>query len=91
MFTHNDLRPPNILLSQGPNPRVTAILDFGQSGWYPWYWEYCKARRVGRIDKGVFDEAHMEEWHTQYLRLVIAPVDNEKYYYPWLFKMLSRG
>lgn len=91
VFTHDDLCPPNILISQGPDPRVTAIIDFGQSGWYPWYWEYCKAKRVGRTDKGVFEHAQAEEWAPQYLPLVMDPVDDEKYYHPWLFKMLSRG
>lgn len=90
MFTHSDLCPPNILLSPGSNPQVTAIVDFGQSGWYPWYWEYCKAVKVGRIDEGVFDHTHLEEWRTEYLPLVIDRVDDEKYYYPWLFKMNSR-
>lgn len=32
MFTHNDLCPPNILITPGPNRRATAILNFGQSG-----------------------------------------------------------
>ncbi|KAI0129591.1 kinase-like domain-containing protein [Xylariales sp. AK1849] len=88
-FTHNDLCPPNILLSQGPNPKLVAILDFGQSGWYPWYWEYCKARRVGRLE-ACFDSALQEEWHVKYLPLVIDPVDSETYYYPWLYFMLSK-
>ncbi|KAK9417043.1 putative Aminoglycoside phosphotransferase domain-containing protein [Seiridium unicorne] len=39
VFTHNDFCPPNILLSEGPNPKVIAILDWNQSGWYPWYWD----------------------------------------------------
>lgn len=89
VFTHNDLCPPNILISKGPNPRVTAIIDFGQSGWYPWYWEYCKARKVGRTDKGIFDRAEMEDWHTRYLPLIIDQVDDEKYFHPWLYFMLA--
>ncbi|KAG9233560.1 hypothetical protein BJ875DRAFT_378417, partial [Amylocarpus encephaloides] len=32
VFTHNDLVPPNVLLSPGPNPKVTAIIDCGQAG-----------------------------------------------------------
>ncbi|TQB69519.1 hypothetical protein MPDQ_001730, partial [Monascus purpureus] len=32
VFTHDDLVPPNILLSSGPNPRVAAIIDWGQAG-----------------------------------------------------------
>ncbi|KAJ4413982.1 hypothetical protein N0V82_008192 [Gnomoniopsis sp. IMI 355080] len=91
VFTHDDLCPPNILISEGPEPKVTAIIDFGQSGWYPWYWEWCKARRVGRIDEGVFEYAHAEEWRTKYLPLVLESADDEKFYHPWLFRMLSRG
>lgn len=87
VFTHNDLCPPNILLSHGPNPRVVAVIDWAQSGWYPSYWEYCKARQVGLHDEN-FDAARLEEWHTKYLPLVIDPVDEEEYYHPWLFFML---
>ncbi|KAM5359971.1 hypothetical protein ACJZ2D_014065 [Fusarium nematophilum] len=88
VFTHNDLCPPNILLSIGPDPTVVAILDWGQSGWYPCYWEYCKARRVGVLDEG-FDAALQEEWHTRFLPTVIDAVDDETYYHPWLYFMLS--
>lgn len=88
VFTHNDLCPPIILLSQGRNPTVVAIVDRGQSGWYPEYWEYCKARRVGVIDDNL-DLKLQEDWHTRYLPLVIDPVDNELYYYPWLYFMLA--
>ena len=43
---HNDLLPPRIILSPGPNPEVAAIIDWAQAGWYPAYWEYYKARWV---------------------------------------------
>jgi aminoglycoside phosphotransferase (APT) family kinase protein len=39
-FTHGDLVPHNILVEDG---HVTAIIDWGQSGWYPAYWEFVKA------------------------------------------------
>lgn len=44
-FTHADLNPENIIVSSpGDGPtRVLAIIDWHQSGWYPAYWEYCKA------------------------------------------------
>ncbi|KAF9773247.1 hypothetical protein IL306_008979 [Fusarium sp. DS 682] len=87
-FTHNDLCPPNIILSHGPNPKVVGIVDWGQSGWYPSYWEYCKARRVGVIDEE-FTFSHSEEWQTRYLPEVIDPVDDERFYHPWLYFMLS--
>ncbi|KAH7019915.1 kinase-like domain-containing protein [Ilyonectria destructans] len=40
VLTHNDLDPRNILV-QGS--KVVAILDWELSGYYPEYWEYCKA------------------------------------------------
>lgn len=45
-FVHGDLNPKNILVSpEGTEPpRVMAIVDWHQSGWYPAYWEYCKAK-----------------------------------------------
>ncbi|KAH1892428.1 hypothetical protein KXV57_003962, partial [Aspergillus fumigatus] len=43
VFTHNDLLPPNIIISPGQSPKVAAIVDWAQAGWYPAYWEYCKA------------------------------------------------
>lgn len=90
MFTYDDLVPPNILLSRGANPRVEAIIDWAQAGWYPSYWEYCKARRV-RLDSEHFNDAMQEEWHTQYLLMILDPVDDETIYHPWLYFVLSKG
>ena len=42
-FTHADLNPVNIMVSKDSPCRVLAIIDWQQSGWYPAYWEYCKA------------------------------------------------
>ena len=44
VFTHGALHPRNIIVSMGPNPRVVSILGWEQAGWYPAYWELCKAR-----------------------------------------------
>ncbi|KAB8257153.1 phosphotransferase enzyme family protein [Aspergillus pseudonomiae] len=90
VFTHDDLVPPNILLSPGPNPRVVAVIDWGQAGWYPAYWEYCKARRV-RLDPELFDDAIQEQWRTKYLPMILHPVDEEAIYRPWLYFVLSKG
>lgn len=38
-LTHGDMGPHNILVENG---RVTAVLDWELSGWYPEYWEYVK-------------------------------------------------
>ncbi|KAE8394998.1 kinase-like domain-containing protein [Aspergillus alliaceus] len=89
VFTHDDFVPPNILLSPGPNPGVAAIIDWGQAGWYPAYWEYCKARRV-RLDPESFNDAMQEEWRTKYLPMILHPVD-EAIYHPWLYFVLSKG
>ncbi|KAK9849882.1 phosphotransferase enzyme family protein [Penicillium brevicompactum] len=72
-----------IEINSGPNPKVTAIIDWGQAGWYPAYWKYCKARRV-RVDPEYFDDAVQEEWYTKYLPTILDPEDDETYYYPWL-------
>lgn len=39
-FTHADLCPQNILVDE--NGRITAVLDWENSGWYPEYWEYTQ-------------------------------------------------
>ena len=39
-FTHADLAPRNIIVDNG---KVSAIVDWEFSGWYPEYWEYTKA------------------------------------------------
>lgn len=37
-FTHADLNYSNILVE---GDKVTGIIDWGTSGWYPEYWEYA--------------------------------------------------
>ncbi|CAG7938408.1 unnamed protein product [Penicillium nalgiovense] len=90
VFTHNDLVPPNTPLSPGPNPKVAAIIDFGQAGWYPAYWEYCKGRRV-RVDQEHFDNAAQEEWYAKYLPMILDLVDDKGFYHPWLWFVFSKG
>ncbi|KAJ9312228.1 hypothetical protein DTO271D3_7529 [Paecilomyces variotii] len=90
VFTHGDISPPNILLSRGPNPKVAAIIDWGQAGWYPSYWEYCKARQVG-INPKYFDDVMQEEWYTKYLPMILDPVDEERIYHPFVYFVLSKG
>ena len=90
VFTHNDLLPPNIILTLGPNPRVAAIVDWNQSGWYPAYWEYCKARWI-KVNPTYFCDAFQEEWRGKYLPMILDPVDEETCYHPWLYFVLTRG
>lgn len=42
-FTHANLIPVDIMVSKDSPCRVLAIIDWEQSGWYPAYWELCKA------------------------------------------------
>ncbi|OTA55885.1 hypothetical protein K449DRAFT_376262 [Hypoxylon sp. EC38] len=47
VFTHADLAKCNILMTprEGDSPpRVAAIIDWHQSGWYPCDWEWLKAQ-----------------------------------------------
>ncbi|OKL59617.1 hypothetical protein UA08_05445 [Talaromyces atroroseus] len=90
VFTHDDFVSPDILLTPGPNPKVAAVIDWGQAGWYPAYWEYCKARRV-KLNPELFNDAIQEEWHMKYLPLILDPMDNELIYFPWLYFVLSKG
>ncbi|KAF2033336.1 phosphotransferase family protein [Setomelanomma holmii] len=44
VFTHGDLRPANIIVTATSPVKIVAILDWEQAGWFPDYWEDCKAR-----------------------------------------------
>ncbi|KAK3997426.1 kinase-like domain-containing protein [Cladorrhinum sp. PSN332] len=83
VFTHDDLVPCNILVTDGPNPRVAAIIDWAQAGWYPSYWEWCKAKWVA-MPQDDMDDTAQELWREQYLPLVVDPLPDETNYYPWL-------
>ncbi|OAQ68345.1 tyrosine-protein kinase, active site protein [Pochonia chlamydosporia 170] len=39
VFTHGDLSPRNIIVS---NDRIVGIVDWEEAGWFPEYWEYVK-------------------------------------------------
>ncbi|KAF1828170.1 kinase-like protein [Decorospora gaudefroyi] len=73
-FTHADIHRGNIMVSPDVNaPRILALLDWGQSGWYPEYWEYCKARLIGEYRNEwklfavphIFGEA-LNQWYWQW-------------------------
>ncbi|RPA79512.1 kinase-like protein [Ascobolus immersus RN42] len=40
VFTHADLHGGNILVKDG---KIVAILDWGEAGYWPEYWEFCRA------------------------------------------------
>ncbi|GJN67873.1 phosphotransferase family protein [Purpureocillium lilacinum] len=90
VFTHADICPPNILLTPGPDPKVAAVIDWGQAGWYPSYWENCKARLVQALPYQ-FDPLLQEEWHAKYVPMIMDTVDDEKYYHPWFYFGLSKA
>ncbi len=39
-FTHGDLRHQNLLMQNG---RLSGLVDWGSSGWFPEYWDYTGA------------------------------------------------
>ncbi|TEY60794.1 hypothetical protein BOTCAL_0176g00160 [Botryotinia calthae] len=47
-FTHSDLNMRNILVKDG---KISGIVDWENSGWYPEYWEYTKCRFSVKIHK----------------------------------------
>ena len=67
-LTHGDLHRANIIISTTRPPRVLAVVDWGQSGWYPDYWEYCKALYTSRIG---------EEWRDQWIPKFLSPRTEE--------------
>lgn len=78
-FTHADLHPSNILVTSDAPYRVVAIIDWHQSGWYPDYWEYCKA---------TYTAEYNGEWNTQYIPRF---VDIPECYDAWSFYAQSFG
>jgi hypothetical protein len=55
-FSHGDLNRTNIIISGTPgSQRIVGMVDWGQAGWYPEYWEYCKA---------LVAEPYEEEWRA---------------------------
>ncbi|PYH37967.1 phosphotransferase enzyme family protein [Aspergillus neoniger CBS 115656] len=90
VFTHNDLLPPNIMITPGPDPKVAALVDWAQSGWYPAYWECCKCRKV-QMNAEWFCNEFQDEWRNMYLPLILDPVDDETIYYPWVYFVMTKG
>lgn len=80
VFTHADLHPSNIIVSprEAGSPRVVSVIDWQQSGWYPAYWEYCKACWTAKVGG---------PWAEKYLPLI---VDVECYPY-WDYFVLAYG
>lgn len=73
-FTHGDLHRSNILVSLEDPAQVVAIVDWEQSGWYPEYWEYCKA------DAFTGWEADGTHW----LPYILCPRPCSSYWYEYM-------
>lgn len=67
------------------SPRVIAIIDWQQSGWYPAYWEYNKARWAWSRKAG-------ETWWRTYLPMIMetAKFEGECWDY-WDYFISARG
>ncbi|KAK2616253.1 hypothetical protein QQS21_000888 [Conoideocrella luteorostrata] len=46
VFTHRDLNMRNILMRNG---KLSGVVDWETSGWYPEYWDYTKAHYITRL------------------------------------------
>ncbi|KNG80398.1 phosphotransferase enzyme family protein [Aspergillus nomiae NRRL 13137] len=62
-FTHADLHKGNMIVSSF-DPVQIVIVDWAQSGWYPDYWEYCRA--CWTCKKG-------DEWHEDFVAEFLEP------------------
>ncbi|KAF5852142.1 hypothetical protein GGP41_000883 [Bipolaris sorokiniana] len=58
VFTHGDLHRGNIIVNATSPAKVVAIIDWQLSGWYPDYWEYCKALFTAEWGKEWRDYIH---------------------------------
>jgi aminoglycoside phosphotransferase (APT) family kinase protein len=56
VFSHSDLTARNIIIHNG---KISGIIDWEQSGWWPYWWEYMKALYCTQLTK----DDENEEWH----------------------------
>ncbi|CAG8139176.1 unnamed protein product [Penicillium salamii] len=63
-FTHGDLHRGNIIISSNKPARIIAIVDWAQAGWYPDYWEYCKA---------LYTCWYEDEWRRDWVDNFLSP------------------
>ncbi|KAE8353780.1 phosphotransferase enzyme family protein [Aspergillus coremiiformis] len=64
-FSHADLNRRNMIVSS--NPTRVVLIDWEQSGWYPDYWEYCKA---------LYTCLYEDLWRTDYIDHFLQPRDD---------------
>ncbi|KAH8203509.1 hypothetical protein TruAng_002380 [Truncatella angustata] len=48
VFSHGDLNMRNILVRNG---RLSGVVDWETSGWYPEYWDYTKAHYITKLHR----------------------------------------
>ncbi|OBT62407.1 hypothetical protein VE03_08521 [Pseudogymnoascus sp. 23342-1-I1] len=63
-LTHGDLHRGNIIVSSTGPPRVLAVVDWAHCGWYPDYWEYCKA---------AYTSSYKGEWRNRWVPMFLEP------------------
>ena len=76
-LTHGDIHPRNIIVSRTSPPKVLALVDWEFVGWYPDYWEYCRARRI----------TVLEDWINRMPKFLVACEDINEYvqtYLDWM-------
>lgn len=75
VLTHGDLAPQNIIVKNG---KITAIIDWETSGWFPEYWEYCLAWQSSwrwvewRRRLGEFLDTYETELEIEKMRLAVV-------------------
>ncbi|KAK0741800.1 hypothetical protein B0T21DRAFT_381581 [Apiosordaria backusii] len=71
VFTHGALHPRNIIVSMdGQNqPTVISVIGWEQAGWYPAYWELCKARH--ECSKASEQGTLLGDWESKYLPAIL--------------------
>ncbi|KAK3385271.1 phosphotransferase enzyme family protein [Podospora didyma] len=91
VFTHDDFMMANILISKKNSnnktqpPKVEAVLDWGQAGWYPAYWEFCKAFHLNHGQVPELSSDDQEEWRQKYLPIIMDPQDIRPYINPFVY------
>ena len=68
-FTHGDLHPSNIIISETSPRKVLALIDWEQAGWYPDYWESFKSSFAAGIES---------QWFTEWVPKIIDVRDDVK-------------
>ncbi|KAF2722519.1 kinase-like protein [Polychaeton citri CBS 116435] len=70
VFTHADVHPRNIMVTASGPPRVLAIIDWGQSGWYPDWWEHFKM---------CYTTHYEGDWRMNWIPKIVRDREDERY------------